>query len=179
MEDQFTHLGNNRATGVRVSVGGEKIEKARKLPLGSVSERGGVKYQKIAEGDWRRVSKTESGEVDKKPFTIKFANGKTVTVKPKTSKDFKKVRDFISTYFEGNFPFDVTHGNKSKTDFGESWYSTVDPLEEYFMSSRTIRISDHSTGHRRAVDEIQFNVGVSKKFVFDRLDLYFKRFKKK
>lgn len=111
--------------------------------------------------------------------TVELANGKTITLREVTDADFEKVRCFISDYFEkGNFPFDFYHGNISKTDFGKSFYTTVDAFEEFFMESITIRVSDHSVGQRRASSEICFNYSATKDEVFLILDLKFKQYKK-
>jgi len=110
---------------------------------------------------------------------IELANGKTVDAKAITTEYFEIIRSFISDYFNnGNFPFDFYHGNISKTSFGNSFYTTVDAMEDFFMESITIRVSDHSVGQRRASSEICFNYDATKEVVFNRLDLTFEQYKK-
>jgi|TARA_Y100000310_G_scaffold210338_1_gene210945 hypothetical protein len=103
----------------------------------------------------------------------------TTTLKRITKEDFIAVRGFVSDYFsKGIFPFDVEHGNISKTSFGNSYYTTVDAMENFFMESITIRISDHSVGQRRAASEICFSFDTNQDRVNKILDLTFAKYKK-
>ena len=105
--------------------------------------------------------------------------------KPRTLKveelnsRFELVQSYVVDFFESkNFPFDFWKGNKSKTNFGQSWYYEVDSMEEYFMESITIRISDHSTGQRRAASEIMFSQNSTKENVENILGNKFNEYNK-
>ena len=79
-------------------------------------------------------------------------------IKKPITTNYQQIRNWIDEYFiDKEHLGEIHHSNKSSTDFGTSWYTIVDINGAFFVEPITIRISDHSTGNRRVLSEIQLS----------------------
>ncbi len=118
--------------------------------------------------------KVKQSKIDKYE---KGGRAKGLIKKPITT-NYQQIRNWIDEYFiDKEHLGEIHHSNKSSTDFGTSWYTIVDINGAFFVEPITIRISDHSTGNRRILNEIQLSSYTNnKKEIFKRLDLTFDKY---
>jgi|GEM_PF-1161240 len=115
----------------------------------------------------KAIAYSEARKIDPNNPDIRFEDGGEVQ-----NKKYEKIRGWLDEYFSNQEHLGgLSHGNKSDTDYGKSWYSTIDSNSTFFAEPMSIRISDHPLGHNRMKQTIMINHLDSKELIVANLNL--------